>query len=77
MGDSLGAAMGFMGPMMGQMMESMMTGMFAALAKKEMADNLATFTKNYFEALLKRGFTREEALRIVVAVGVPSMPGGK
>ncbi len=78
MSDSLTGAMGdMMGPMMGQMMEGMMKGLFTALAKPEMANNLATFTKNYFDALIKRGFTRDEALRIVVSVGVPAMPGAK
>lgn len=61
-----------MGPAMGSMMEGMMGAMFRFLAKPETAENLATFTKNYYEALIKKGFSEEEALRIVVSVGVPS-----
>lgn len=32
---------------------------------------------NYFDALMSKGFTREEALRIVMAVGVPMGPGAR
>lgn len=64
-----------MGPMMNQMMQSMLKGMMTALAQRETTDQLATFTKNYFDALVARGFSREEALRIVASVGIPAMPG--
>ena len=64
-----------MGPMMSQMMQSMLKGMMTALAERETTDQLATFTKNYFDALVARGFSREEALRIVASVGIPAMPG--
>ena len=67
--------MAMMGPMMHQMMQSMLKGMMAALAERETTDQLATFTKNYFDALVARGFSREEALRIVASVGIPAMPG--
>lgn len=65
-----------MGPMMGQMMESMMEGMLKTMAKPENIELLATFTRNYYDALLRKGFTKEEALQIVVATGVPRMPSG-
>ena len=71
------AQMAMMAPMMSQMMQSMMQGMLLQLARPETAQNLATFTKNYFDALVAKGFTRDEALRIVVAVGMPTMPGMK
>jgi hypothetical protein len=48
--------------------------MLKALAKPESADQLATFMKNYRDALLAKGFTREEALQIVRGTGMPSMP---
>jgi hypothetical protein len=66
-----------MGPMMGQMMQAMMESMLAALARPETAERIATFTKNYFDALVAKGFTREDALRIVMAHGIPAMPGGR
>jgi hypothetical protein len=65
-----------MTPMMGQMMQSMMRGTLAVLVQRETADQLATFTANYFDALVQKGFTREEALRIVMAHGIPTLPTG-
>ena len=32
---------------------------------------LADFTKNYYDALVKRGFTKEQALQLVAAMGIP------
>lgn len=63
-----------MGPMMGRMMSSMLNATLEVLAQPATAERMATFTRNYFDALLGKGFTREEALRIVLAHGVP-MPG--
>lgn len=65
-----------MGPMMGQMMEAMMDGMLKAMAKPENVERLASFTRAYYEALMRKGFTKEEALQIVVAMGLPRMPSG-
>jgi len=61
-------------PMMRQMMESMMDGLFAFLARKESAEKLALFKKNFYDALLTQGFTKEQAMQIVIATGMPSMP---
>lgn len=63
-----------MGPMMGQMMQSMMEGMLKTMAKPENVELLATFTRSYYDALIRKGFTKEEALQIVVATGIPRMP---
>jgi len=65
-----------MGPMMGQMMEAMMEGMLRVMSKPESAERLATFTHNYYSALIRKGFTKEEALQIVIAAGLPKMPSG-
>ena len=43
------------------------------LAKKESAEKLATFAKNYHDALVAKGFTKEQAMQIVVATGTPSV----
>jgi alkanesulfonate monooxygenase SsuD/methylene tetrahydromethanopterin reductase-like flavin-dependent oxidoreductase (luciferase family) len=75
--EQMEAQMAMMGPMMGQMMQAMMEGLLAILAKPETAERIATFTKNYFDALVAKGFTKEEALRIVMAHGIPSMPTGQ
>ena len=69
-------AMEAMGPMMGQMMSSMLDGMLTVLAKPETAQRTAAFSKNYYDALVAKGFSNEDALKIVMAHGIP-MPGGR
>lgn len=59
--------------MVALMMGRMMEGMAKSMAKKEFAENLAIFTRSYYEALLRRGFTEEQAMQIVTAVGIPTM----
>lgn len=75
--DSLAMAMAqmgmFMGPMMGAMMENMVEGLLTVLAKPGSAERLATFTRNYYDALRRKGFTEDQALRLVAAVGFPSV----
>src|ERR1051325_5552665 len=65
-----------MGPMMGQMMEAMMEGMLKVMEKPENAQRLATFTRNYYDAMIRKGFTKEQALQIVIASGMPRLPSG-
>ncbi len=67
----MGPMMQQMAPMMGQMAALTLEGTLAALAKPENTERLADFTKNYYDALIKRGFTKDQALQIVMAVGVP------
>ena len=69
--------MTMMGPMMTQMMDSMMETMLTKLAKPETAEKLATFSKNYYDALLTKGFSKEDALEIVTSMGIPSVPSMK
>ena len=47
----------------------------AILTRPEVAEQLATFTRNYFEALLRKGFTREEASRIVAGTAAAQALG--
>lgn len=47
----------------------------AILTRPEVAEQLATFTRNYFEALLRKGFTRDEASRIVAGPAVAQALG--
>lgn len=68
--DSLRQALESMSPLFSTMMANTYEQMTSFLARPETAERLATFTRNYYEALVRRGFTREEALRIVAAVGV-------
>ena len=62
-----------MGPAMSSMMESMMSGMMRFYAQPDTADMMASFTRNYYTALVKKGFSEAEALEIVKAAGVPSL----
>ena len=50
---------------------------WAALAKPENAAHLADFTKNYYDALVARGFTKDQALAIVMAIGIPHVTPGR
>lgn len=65
----------FMGPMMGRMAEAMLDRTLTVLSRPETAERLATFTRNYFEALVRHGFTEEQALRLTAAVGFPMVGG--
>jgi hypothetical protein len=65
------SAMGMMGPMMGQMAELSMAATLKALSKPEAAEQLATFSRNYYNALIKKGFTKDQALNIVMAARMP------
>ena len=58
-------------PMMSQMAVVMLESTLTTLAKPENAERLADFTKNYYDALVKRGFTKEQALQLVAAMGMP------
>ena len=66
-----------MTPMFGQMAESMLDGTLRALEKEETAIRLATFVKQFYDTLIDKGFTKEEALKIVTALGVPSVATGR
>ena len=66
-----------MGPMYETMMKSMIEGTLKAIAEPENVERMATFTRRYYEALIKQGFTKEEALQIVAGVGVPALRMGK
>ncbi len=72
---TLGMMNQFMGPMMGRMAEAMMDGILTVLSQPESAERLASFTRNYFEALMRRGFSEEQALRLTAAVGFPIVGG--
>ena len=66
--------MKMMTPMFGEMMKIMMETQFQILSRPDTADKLASFTRNYYRALLKKGFTKEQALDIVMRAGFPAAP---
>jgi hypothetical protein len=74
--DSVTTMMQSMGPAFGMMMENMMEAMRNVLERPETAERLASFARNYYEALLQEGFSEEQALRLTVAIGFPSLTGG-
>src|SRR3989449_4496902 len=58
-----------MGPMYQAMMKSMIEGTLKALAEPENVERMAAFTRRYYQALMKQGFTKDEALQIVAGGG--------
>jgi hypothetical protein len=44
----------------------------SALARPETAEKMARYVKNFQNALIKEGFTKEEALRIVTSMPLPA-----
>ena len=62
-----------MGPMYETMAKAMVDGTLKALEDSGTVDRLAAFTRHYYEALIKQGFSKEEALQIVAGVGIPAL----
>jgi hypothetical protein len=66
-----------MGPMYESMMQAMVEGTLKAFEKPETIERLARFSRRYYDALIKQGFTKEEALQIVAGSGIAGMRAGK
>jgi len=62
-----------MGPMYESMSQAMIEGTLKALEKPETIDRLARFARRYYDALIKQGFSKEEALEIVAGAGFAGM----
>jgi hypothetical protein len=71
--DSVQRMISQMAPMYGNLVSNMYEGLVNTLARPDVAERLATFTRNYYEALVRHGFTADEALRIVASVGIPAL----
>jgi hypothetical protein len=63
-----------MTPLYGYMAKAMIEAQLEVLANPATAEKLATFTKNYYDALIKKGFSRDEALKIAMTAGFPAFP---
>jgi len=69
-------------PMMAAMHHPAAPMGLAELAKPETAQQLAAFMKNFYDALIAKGFSKADALKIITEVGVPhvmappAMPAG-
>ena len=71
---TMGAMVSVMGPVTAAVIEAQLT----EAAKPETAARLAAFKRNLFQALLKQGFTEQQALQITVSTPAPSAtPSGK
>ena len=69
---AMDTALGALGPMMGRMAEAMIQAQLKIAEKPETADSIATFKRNLYDSLVKKGFKPGEALQIVLATGLPS-----
>ena len=63
-------------PLFTEMMDTLIDVQLEALAEPETAQTLATYSRNYDEALMARGFSADEALALVTASGIPVFPIG-
>jgi len=66
------ATFGAMVPMMAKMTEAMIQTSLREGEKPETAAKLAVFKKNLYDALIKQGFSKEEAFQIVLSTAIPS-----
>lgn len=62
---------------MKEYMETMFKSMLQAFSSPEMAQAQAKYYRNLYDALVKNGFSKEEALQIVVSQGSPLRSGGR
>jgi hypothetical protein len=66
------ATMGAMVPVVGRMTEVMLEAQLKVAEKSETAERVATFKKNLYDALLKKGFTPEQSMQITLTTALPS-----
>ena len=66
------ATFGAMVPMMARMTEVMIEKQLEIGQRPETATQIAAFKKNLFDALQKSGFTREQAMQIVLTTSLPT-----
>jgi hypothetical protein len=66
--------MALMAPM-ARITEAMLDAQLSVAAKPETAERIAVFKKNLYESLLKKGFSQDQAVAIVVATPIPSGAG--
>lgn len=76
--DALAGANGPMQDMMTNMVRGMLLTSTETLANPVVAERIATFHRQYYDALVAEGFTGEQAMRLVANIGapIPAMGGG-
>jgi hypothetical protein len=67
------ATFGAMIPMMARMTEVIVETLLMEAEKPETATRLAVFKKNLYDALIKQGFSKQQALQIILNTSVPSV----
>ena len=72
---TMAAAMDGMVPLMSRMTEAMIGAQLRIAADPQTAENIATFKRNLYEALLKKGFRPEQALALTESTPLPSAGG--
>ncbi|HMV79716.1 MAG TPA: hypothetical protein PL048_14950 [Leptospiraceae bacterium] len=60
---------------MAEMVRMMYRTVFTEYSKKENTDLIASYYKNLYDSLIEKGFTKEEAMKIILNAGVPSVSG--
>ncbi len=58
-----------------EMATKVIDGYLDYLAKPQTTKKLATFQKNYYDALIEQGFTKEQAFELVLRFGNPLADG--
>ena len=66
------ASMVSMLPMVGRITEAHLEAQLKVAERPETAERIATFKKNLFDALRKKGFTAEQSLQILNSTLLPS-----
>jgi hypothetical protein len=67
------SSMGAMVPVMTKMSEAQVEFQLTIAERPETAERIATFKKNLFDALRRKGFTAEESITIVSGTSLPSV----
>ncbi len=67
------ATFGAMVPMMGRMTEVMVETLLMEAEKPETAHRLAVFKRNLYKALIKQGFSKEQAFQLILSTSLPSV----
>lgn len=62
-----------MTPVFGDVVESMMQGKLRVFAQQDTTVLLAKFVRNFYDALIDEGFSKEEAIHIVSSFGFPAI----
>ena len=74
---ALSQALSQMGPMYEQMTQSTIDGTLKAMERPENVERMAVFARRYYDALIKQGFSPEEALQITAGAGNPAARFGR